>query len=404
MLGEAELTNPHNLQIILSSEACEQSNQPVRRIPLYDSSQKGDNSSKINLQEDDSSTDRNVPDYLSDLYCRAVQGKTPDEGKKISKLLCRYLSTFSKNDTDLGVTTLVQHEIDTGDSRPIKQPPRRVPLAFANEERKVVQQMEEQGIFRKSNSPWASPIVLVKKKNGKTRCCIDYRRLNTVTRQDAFPLPRVQDCLDTVRGSIYFSTFDLTSGYHQVPVKEEDIPKTAFITKYGLYEFTTMPMGLSTACATFQRLMELILQGLNWQTCIIYVGDIVVFGSSFQEHLQRVVEVLDRIHDSGMKLKPEKCNLFQTQVTFLGHVVSSEGILPNPDNISKILHWPRPTTVTEVRQLLGMGSYYRKFIKDFAKLVRPLVELTKKGRQFFWSDECEKVFTELKGHFSSPDI
>ena len=129
-----------------------------------------------------------------------------------------------------------------------------------------------------------------------------------------------------------------------------------------------------------------------------------MFGSSFQEHLQRVGEVLDRIHDSGMKLKPEKCNLFQTQVTFLGHVVSSEGILPNPDNISKILHWPRPTTVTEVRQLLGMGSYYRKFIKDFAKLVRPLVELTKKGRQFFWSDECEKVFTELKGHFSSPDI
>lgn len=147
----------------------------------------------------------------------------------------------------------------------------------------------------------------------------------------------MQDCLDTVRGSIYFSTFDLTSGYHQVPVKEEDIPKTAFITKYGLYEFTTMPMGLSTACATFQRLMELILQDLNWQTRIIYLDDIVVFGSSFQEHLQRVEEVLHRIHDSGMKLKPEKCNLFQKKVTFLGHVVSSKGILPNPDNITKIL-------------------------------------------------------------------
>lgn len=212
------------------------------------------------------------------------------------------------------MTTLVQHEIDTGDSRPIKQPPRRVPLAFADEERKVVQQMETQGIVRKSSSPWASPIVLVKKKNGKTRCFIDYRRMNIVNRQDAFPLPRVQDCLDTVRGSICFSTFDLTSGYHQVPVKEEDIPKTAFITEYGLYEFTTLPMGLSTACATFQRLME--LQGLNWQTCIIFLDDIVVFGSSFQEHLQRVEEVLHRIHDSGMKLKPQKCNLFQKKSNF----------------------------------------------------------------------------------------
>lgn len=166
------------------------------------------------------------------------------------------------------MTTLVQHEIHTGDSRLIKQPPRRVHLAFADEEHKVVQQMVAQGIIR--SSPWASPVALVKKKNGKTRCCIDYSRLNTVTTQDAFPLPRVQDCLDTVRGSIYFSTFDLTLGYHQVPVKEEDNPKSVFITKYGLYEFTTMPMGLSTACATFQRLMELVLQGLNWQTCIIY--------------------------------------------------------------------------------------------------------------------------------------
>lgn len=193
----------------------------------------------------------------------------------------------------------------------------------------------------------------------------------------------------------------MTLGYHQVPVKEEDIPKTAFITKYVLYEFTTMPMGLSTVCATFQRLMELILQGLNWQT---YLDDIVVFGSSFAEHLQRVQEVLKRIQDSGMKLKPNKCNRFQKQVTFLGRIVSPQGILPNPDNISKILQWPRPTTVTEFRQLIGMGSYYRKFIKGFAYLVRPLVELTKKGKQFIWTDECENVIIKLKESFKSPDI
>lgn len=338
-LGGAELVDPNNIEVLSSESVLEQNWQSVRRIQLDKCSEKEGNSPKHSeskdMEENDQSTSTGVPPHLSDLYYRAIQDKTLVEQKEISQLLHKFQSTFSKNETDLGVTNMVEHEIDTGDARPIKQPPRRVPLAFANEERKVVQQMEAQGIIRKSSSPWASPVVLVKKKNGKTRCCIDYRRLNTVTRQDAFPLPRVQDCLDTVRGSIFFSTFDLTSGYHHVPVKEDDIPKTAFITKYGLYEFTTMPMGLSTACATFQRLMELILQGLNWQTCIIYLDDIVVFGSSFQEHLQRVEEVLERIHGSGMKLKPEKCNLFQTKVTFLGHVVSSEGILPNPDNILK---------------------------------------------------------------------
>lgn len=163
--------------------------------------------------------------------------------------------------------------------------------------------MQKQGIIQKSTSPWASPIVLVKKKNGKLRPCIDYRRLSAVTTADAFPLPRVQDCLNTVRGSLFFSTFDITSGYHQVPVRKEDIPKTAFITKYGLYEFKTMPMGLSTASATFQRLMELVLQGLNWRTCIIYLDDIVVYGNTLEQHLQRVDEVLGE--DKGIRIKAE---------------------------------------------------------------------------------------------------
>ena len=393
VIGNAQFVDPIDIVEILPSERQLLSNsEQVRRVET-NNSDKGDNSSEST-----------VPDHLSELYGRAIESKTEIECNQISDLLCKFQRVFSQNDTDLGVANLVQHEIDTGDAKPIRQPPRRVPLAFADEEQKVVKQMMEQGIIRKSTSPWASPIVLVKKKNGKTRCCIDYRRLNAVTRQDAFPLPRVQDCIDTVRGSVYFSTFDLTSGYHQVPVKEEDIPKTAFITKYGLYEFTTMPMGLSTACATFQRLMELVLQGLNWQTCIIYLDDIVVFGSSFQEHLQRVKDVLTKIRESGMKLKPEKCNLFQTSVTFLGHVVSAEGVLPNPDNIAKILQWPRPSTVTEVRQLIGMGSYYRKFIKGFASLVRPLVELTKKERSFIWTTDCEKAFNELKVLFASPEI
>lgn len=159
-------------------------------------------------------------------------------------MLCKFSDIFSRSDSDLGITDLVKHSIDTGNTKPIKQPPRRLPLAYAEEERKIISQMEENGIIRKSRSPWASPLCLVVKKNGKVRPCVDYRKLNAVTNPDAFPLTRVQDCLDAVAGAKYFSTFDLTSGYHQVPMEESSIPKTAFVTKYGLYEFLSMPFGL----------------------------------------------------------------------------------------------------------------------------------------------------------------
>lgn len=220
-----------------------------------------------------------VLDHLRDLYMKAVEDKRDEVKVAVADTLLRHPDVFSKNDEDLRRTSLVEHSINTGDSIPLRQPPLKVPLAFEGEEKKVIDTMQKQGIIQKSTSPWASPIVLVKKKNGKLRPCIDYRRLNAVTTADAFPIPRVQDCLNTVSGSLFFSTFDITSGYHQVPVRKEDIPKTAFITKYGLYEFKTMPMGLSTASATIQRLMELVLQGLNWRTCIIYMylDDIVVW-------------------------------------------------------------------------------------------------------------------------------
>lgn len=225
-----------------------------------------------------------------------------------------------------------------------------------------------------------------------------------MTTPDAFPLPRVQDCLDAVRGAKYFSTFDITSGYHQVPVRKEDVPKTAFITKYGLYEFKTMPMGLSTASATFQRLMELILQGLNWNTCIIYLDDIVVYGKTLEEHLERVEQVLEKIGKSGMKLKPEKCHLLQESVNFLGHVVSKDGVLPSADNVAKILQWPRPQNITEIRQFLGMASYYRRFIQGFAKIANPMVRLTKKEVDFQWDESCEESFQTLKKILAGPEI
>ena len=342
--------------------------------------------------------------HLVDLYNQATEYRTEEEQEDIVKLLAKYSQAFSKHEPELGRTNLIEYTIDTCDSKAIKLLPRRVPMAFAGEEQKVVSEKYEQGIIHKSNSPWSSPLVLMVKENGKLRPCVDYRLLNGVTVKDAFILPRIQDCLDTVRGSTLFSIFDLTSGYHQIPVKREDVPKTAFVTKYGLFEFLAMPFGACNGPKTCQRLMELVLNGLQWQSCLIYLHDVIVFSDNFNDHMKRLETVLDRMSKAGLKLKPEKCQLSRKEVTFLGHVVSEKGVQPNRDNIAKLLAWPTPKTVTEVRQDLGMGGYYRRFIKDFSILVRPLTDLTKKSKAFTWTDECNKAFERLKLAFTSTEI
>ena len=319
-------------------------------------------------------------------------------------MLKKHESTFSKDEHDLGLTDVVHHSIDTGDSKPIKQPPRRVPIALAGEELKAIKMLEKQNVIQKSSSPWSSPILLVKKKNGQVRPCVDYRKLNAVTLNDAFPLPRIQDCLMTVSGAKYFSTLDLTAGYHQVPMNPPDIQKTAFVTKYGLYEFTKLPFGLCNGTATFQRMMEIVLNGLQWQTCLIYLDDVIVFGRDFEEHLDRLSGVLDRIQKAGLKLQPAKCHILKKQVSFLGHLVCENGVLPHPDNIAKIVQWPRPQNVTRVRQILGMGSYYRRFIHKYSELVNPLVKLTRKSVQFEWTQECENSFNALKSVLTGSSI
>ena len=246
--------------------------------------------------------------------------------------------------------------------------------------------------------------MLVRKKDGTARPCVDYRRLNAVTQKDAFPLPRTEDCLDAVAGAIWFSTMDVTSAYNQIPIREEDVPKTAFVTKFGLYEFTTMPFGLCNAPATFQRIMELALRGLQWSCCLIYLDDVIIFGKSFAEHRDRLKMVLDRMREGGLKLKPSKCHFFQPEVEFLGHVISGDGVLPSPANVEKLVNWPRPATVTEVRGFVGLGSYYRRFVKNFTKMVKALVNLTRMDVKFEWTAECEQAFQELKKTLIGPDI
>jgi hypothetical protein len=276
-----------------------------------------------------------IPTHLQEIYENGTRDRTPLEKLAIKKLLLENKNVFSKEDNDLGNTHFVEHKINTGNAAPIKQPPRRVPIALAHEEKAAIDQLLAQNVIQKSSSPWASPLVLVRKKNGKIRPCVDYRKLNIVTCKDAYPLPRIQDCLDAMAGATIFSTLDMTSGYYQVPVRTSDIPKTAFVTRQGLWEFKAMPFGLTNAPATFQRLIELVLSGLQWTTCLIYLDDVITFGSNFYEHLSRLKIVLERFKKANLKLKPDKCELFQAQVSFLGHIVSKDGIKPDPVILKK---------------------------------------------------------------------
>ena len=217
--------------------------------------------------------------------------------------------------------------------------------------RRVVQELLndilDKDIIQPSSSPWASPIVLVK-KDSSFRFCVDYRKLNEVTHKDAYPLPRIDDTLNTPAGSQWFSTLGLLSGYWQVKVADKDRPKTAFCTTEGLFEFKVMPFGLCNAPATFQRLMDLVLAGLQWSHCLVYIDDVVILGRNFEEHLQHLQQVFDRLRQAGLKLKPRKCHFLQRKVDYLGHVVSNKGIAPDPAKIEKIASWPVPTSPKDV--------------------------------------------------------
>ena len=396
VIGRAEPIEGNPVIVTNNEDATETENHvSVRRIKLAqnESTQSIPKYTAKKVQAGDSVE---VPAHLTELYQKSTEGLNDEQKQSVAQLLGRFQDSFSRDKWDLSLTHLTAHAIKTEGAAPIKQPPRRVPMAYAEDEKKAIEDLKAKGVIRDSSSPWASPIVLVKKKDGGVRPCVDYRKVNALVKPDGFPLPRIQDSLDAVAGANLFSTFDLTSGYFQIPLVEEDIPKSAFVCKYGHNEMTRMPFGINNAASTFQRTMELALANLQWVTCLIYIDDIIVFGKSFEEHMHRVEEVLARLETAGLKLRAEKCQVLQREVVFQGHVVSGEGVKPNPTNIEKIMSWPKPRNAKQVKQLVAMGSYYRRYVKNFATLVRPMVELTKKGKKFIWDEACEQSFKGLK--------
>lgn len=326
---------------------------------------------------------------------------------KLRDLLTKHSDVFSKNDCDFGYTTSVTHNVPTGDAPPIKQRHRRIPPQVFQEVKRHVRDLVSQGILRESCSPWASPAVIVIKKDGSVRFCCDYRRLNKVTCKDAYPLPRVEESLDALGNAQLFSTLDLTSGYFQVAMSEEDRAKTAVTTPFGLFEWTRMPFGLCNAPATFQRLMGVVLGDLTFDILLIYLDDIIVFSKDFDSHCQRLEIVFNRLRQHGLKLKPSKCFLLKPEVKFLGHLISSKGIQVDGEKTRALETWPVPKNVKELRQVLGFMSYYRRFVPGFAQLARPLHALVGKGKMlepFNWTTECQTALDNLKQCLMCPPV
>lgn len=339
--------------------------------------------------------------------------------ERLRQKLSERADVFSLHELDVGLAKEVEHTIRLSDSRPFRERSRRIAPADIDDVRRHIQQLLAAGIIKESRSPYASPIVVVRKKNGDVRMCIDYRTLNSRTVPDQYTTPRIDEALDCLSGSKWFSVLDLRSGYYQIAMKEEDKEKTAFICPLGFYQFERMPQGITGAPATFQRLMEKAVGDMNMLQVIVYLDDLIIFGKTLAEHEERLVKVLDRLREVGLKISLDKCQFCQTKVKYVGHIVTAEGVAADPAKIEAVTTWPKPTNLKTLRSFLGFCGYYRRFIQNYSSIVRPLTDLTKgygptrrskratKGKSDVyldekepfgdrWDESCTEAFEKIK--------
>jgi len=256
--------------------------------------------------------------------------------------------------------------------------------------------LQQKGFIRPSVSPFGAPVLFVHKKEGTLRLCVDYRALNKVTIKNRYPLPRIDDLIDRLAGSKYFTKIDLYSGYHQIRIKEDDIPKTAFRTRYGHFEYVVLPFGLTNAPAMFMTLMNNVFNEYLDRFVVIYLDDILVYSKTKKEHIEHLRQVLTKLRQHKLYAKMTKCEIMQRKVEYLGHFISDDGIIVDSRKIDVIKTWPIPTNVSEVRSFLGMASYYRKFVKNFATIATPLTDLLHKDNEFHWKQAEIEAFEQLK--------
>ena len=345
----------------------------------------------------------------------------PTHKQMLQTVLMKWSDVFSTHDFDLGHTDKVKHQIKLTDNTPIKVPHRRVPPGMYAELRTLIKDMLHEGHIRPSESPWAFPVVLVRKKDNSLRFCVDYRQLNARTIKDAFALPRIEETMEHLYGAKFFSCLDLKSGYWQVEVDEADKEKTAFtLGTLGFFEWNSMPFGLTNSPATFQRLMQRCLGDLQPEECLVYLDDIIIFSATIEDHMERLEKVFAKLKEFGLKLKPSKCHFLKSQVTYLGHVISKDGIHTDPDKVAAVVNWPNPHDVSTLQQFLGFVGFYRRFIKNFSTIAAPLHELlrghcnipAKKKKKsvkhrplpFKWEDRQQKAFERLKQSLTTAPV
>ncbi|XP_068233339.1 uncharacterized protein [Palaemon carinicauda] len=293
-----------------------------------------------------------------------------------------------------GRTNILEHDVDVGEASPIKQSPYRLNPFKRDIVKDEVKYMLDHGLVEPSFSPWSSPVVLVKKEGGEHRLCFDYRKVNSLTKTDSFPLPRVEDCIDRVGSAKYISKFDLLKGYWQVGLSPRARKISAFVTGDGLYECKVMPFGMKNAAATFQRLMNFITCDL--EGCVVYIDDLIIYSDDWETHLKRIRALFEILRKAGLVVNLRKSDFAQAKVIYLGHEIGLGKVAPKKANVEAISDFPAPQNRRGVRRFLGMVSYYRRFVKNFSDIAHPLTNLLKKDVKFIWDEQCQESFDKLK--------
>lgn len=325
----------------------------------------------------------------------------PVRKQQLQKLLASFTDIFQDRP---GKTKLCSHSIELQPgAKPIRVPPYRVNPQKADTIRKELDLMIQMGVIEESSSPWAAPVVLVPKPDGSVRFCTDFRRLNSITIPDAYPMPRIDDLIDKVGRAKYLTKIDLSRGYWQVPMDDASIPVSAFVTPHGQFQWRYMPFGLRNAPATFQRLVQRVLSGLESFTGA-YLDDIIIFSTSWADHLEHIQLVFERIRSAGLTLKRAKCIFATAEVEFLGHKVGLGKVEPRRQTVKALLDFPKPTNPKQLRSYLGLAGYYRRFIPHFAEVAACLTNLLRKGVKFVWTEQTQRAFLDLKSRLASRPI
>ncbi|GJV46152.1 putative reverse transcriptase domain-containing protein [Tanacetum coccineum] len=349
--------------------------------------------------------EKGFPIFLAHVTTKEIEDKSEEKRLEDVPIVQNFPEVFPEDLPGLPPTRQVEFQIDlVPGAAPVARAPYRLAPSEMKELSEQLKELSDKGFIRPSSSPWGAPVLFVKKKDGSFRMCIDYRELNKLTVKNRYPLPRIDDLFDQLQGSSVYSKIDLRSGYHQLRVREEDIPKTAFRTRYGHYEFQVMPFGLTNAPAVFMDLMNRVCKPYLDKFVIVFIDDILIYSKSKKEHEEHLKLILELLKKEELYAKFSKCEFWIPKVQFLGHVIDSEGIHVDPAKIESIKDWTSPKSPTEIRQFLGLAGYYRRFIEGFSKIAKPMTKLTQKKIKFEWGDKQEAAFQLLKQKLCSAPI